>query len=116
MRVVGHSLMILTCGSFQMEQSCVYSSCQIGGAGCSMRAMPPLCWMCRNKVSVFCRRVVPIIVCSCCFCVRCGSPVGCVLDMSFGGPCMVLPFLSVKGFPLATEHVSQGGAKMAVCT
>ena len=44
-RVVGHSLMILTCGSFQMEQSCVYSSCQIGGAGCSMRAMPPLCWM-----------------------------------------------------------------------
>jgi len=55
-------------------------------------------------------------VCSCCLCVRCGSPAGCALDLSFGGPCMVLPCLSVYGLPLATDQVSQGGANMAACT
>ena len=29
---------------------------------------------------------------------------------------MVLPCLSWKGLPLATDQVSQGGAKMAACT
>ncbi len=59
---------------------------------------------------------MPMCVCRCCLCVRCGRPVGCCADLSFGGPSMVIPCSFWNGLPLATDHVSQGGAKMAACT
>ena len=67
-------------------------------------------------MSECCSRIVPVRTCMCCLGMRCGRPCGCCADLSFGGPFMMLPFLSLKGFPLATLHVSHGGDSIAACT
>ena len=101
-------------GSFQILHSSDCCGCHVGLAGCSMMAIAPVRISANSIWIVLYRSLEPVIVCSCCLLVNCGSPCGYWELLSLGGPCIVLPSM-VYGCPRETDQVSQGGDIIAAC-